>query len=241
MPALPREFVLVHGMSHGAWCWAPLAARLGGRGHRVVAVDLPGHGPRAHEWRRATLGAYARAVADAVIAAGLRRAVLVGHSMAGAVIPKAAELVEHRLAHLVFLAAVVPRHGDRLLDLLTPASRELLAGGARAGRGLVRYPAAMVHPRWLTDLPADDPGLGEAMVRLTAQPYRPWSEPIDLRRFPTLALPRTYIRCLRDQAVVPARAAEFAARLGVAPVDLDSDHGPMLSRPDALARVLEAT
>jgi pimeloyl-ACP methyl ester carboxylesterase len=52
--------------------------------------------------------------------------------------------------------------------------------------------------------------------------------------------PRTYIRCLRDQAVPPARAAEYAARLGVTPIDLDTAHGPMLSNPEALAKILEA-
>ncbi|MGH7393442.1 MAG: alpha/beta fold hydrolase, partial [Candidatus Rokuibacteriota bacterium] len=65
-----REFALVHGMSHGAWCWRPVTERLERRGHRVIAVDLPGHGPRAHEWRRASVGAYARAVADALALAG---------------------------------------------------------------------------------------------------------------------------------------------------------------------------
>jgi len=44
-----REFVLVHGMSHGAWAWEPLARRLETNGHHVVAMDLPGHGRRAHE------------------------------------------------------------------------------------------------------------------------------------------------------------------------------------------------
>ena len=44
-----KTFVLVHGMSHGGWAWAPLAARLEHDGHRVITMDLPGHGRRAHE------------------------------------------------------------------------------------------------------------------------------------------------------------------------------------------------
>jgi len=63
-------------------------------------------------------------------------------------------------------------------------------------------------------------------------------ERVDMRGFYAMDVPRTYVRCLRDQAVLPARAAEYAARLGVAPVDLDTDHGPMLSAPDALATIL---
>ena len=36
-----------------------------------------------------------------------------------------------------------------------------------------------------------------------------------------------------------APAPEYAARLGVTPIDLDSDHGPMLSHVDELVQVLE--
>lgn len=234
-------FVLVHGMSHGAWCWDPLRERLERRGHRVLAVDLPGHGRRAHEWRRASVDAYAAAVADAMALYGVHRAVVVGHSMAGIVIPKVAERVPARVAHLVFLAAVVVPHGASLLEThLPPASRSLLRGLAAGRGGLVQYPAEVAHARWLNDLAAGDPRLGAALIRLTAQPLRPWTERVDLRRFYAMTVPRTYIRCLRDVAVVPARAAEYAARLGVRPVDLDSDHGPMLSHPDELASLLQS-
>jgi pimeloyl-ACP methyl ester carboxylesterase len=61
-----------------------------------------------------------------------------------------------------------------------------------------------------------------------------------MTRFFAMRLPCTYIRCLRDQAVTPARAAEYAARLGVTPIDMDCAHNPMLSAPDALAKILES-
>jgi pimeloyl-ACP methyl ester carboxylesterase len=70
------EFVLVHGMSHGAWAWAEVQTHLERAGHRVVAVDLPGHGRRAHERGRASIARYARAVTDAMALAGLHRAVV---------------------------------------------------------------------------------------------------------------------------------------------------------------------
>jgi pimeloyl-ACP methyl ester carboxylesterase len=237
---MTAEFVLVHGMSHGAWCWDPVRERLERRGHRVLAVDLPGHGPRAHEWRRASVDAYAAAVADAMAAHAVHRAVLVGHSMAGVVIPKVAERVPTRIAHLVFLAAVVVPHGSSLLEThLSPPSRRLFHGLAAGRGGVVQYPAEVAHARWMNDLPVGDARLGAALVRLTPQPLRPWTERLNLRRFYAMTVPRTYIRCLRDVAVPPARAAEYAARLGVRPIDLDADHGPMLSRPEELVRLLE--
>lgn len=41
------QFVLVHEMSHGAW--EHVRPRLEKAGHDVIAIDLPGHWPRAHE------------------------------------------------------------------------------------------------------------------------------------------------------------------------------------------------
>lgn len=234
-----RQFVLVHGMSHGAWCWAAVAGRLEQAGHRTLAVDLPGHGRRAHEWRRASVDAYARAVADQMALAGFDRAVVVGHSMAGVVIPRVAELVPARVARLVFLAAVVVPSGASLLEThLPPAAQRALLGLARGNGGRVQYPALLAHARWMSGLAPGDPRVGAALARLTPQPLRPWVERVDLRRFYAMAVPRTYVRCLRDVAVTPTRAAAYAARLGVRPVDLDADHGPMLSDPDALVRIL---
>lgn len=234
------EFVLVHGMSHGAWAWEPLVRRLQDRGHRAVAVDLPGHGRRAHERRRASIGAYARAAADATIQAGLARAIVVGHSMAGAVLPKIAELVPARVAHLVYLAAVVIPSGESLIGAhMAPPMRALMRGFARAGDGAVQYPAAMEWARWLNDLPAGDERVTEALTRMTPQPLRPWLERIDTSAFERLRVPRTYVRCLDDRAVTPERGARYAARLGVTPIDMDCAHEPMLSAPDELVKILE--
>src|SRR5262249_20160819 len=133
MAQATREFVLVHGAFHGAWCWDGVARRLAARGHRVVTLDLPGHGRRAAEAGRASVLAYARAVADGMAREGVSRGVLVGHSMGGIVIPKAAELAPSRVAHLVFLAAVVLPHGASMMDVHMPPTSQPLMRGLAAG------------------------------------------------------------------------------------------------------------
>ena len=233
------EFVFVHGTSHGGWVWELLARRLERDGHRVIAPDLPGSGRRAHERGRASLAGYARAVADATIQAGFSRATIVGHSLAGIILPGVAALVSARISRLVFLAAVVLDHGATTVQgHLTPATSEMMRGLARAGAGVVQLPALFEWSRWMGDLPLGDPRVSESLPRLTPQPLRPLTERVDMRRFHALRLPCTYIRCLRDAAVVPARAAVYAARLGVTPIDLDCAHNPMLSAVDELAKIL---
>lgn len=237
---MTREFVLVHGAMHGAWCWEDVAARLVATGHRVVVPELPGHGRRAAEVGHASALAYGRAVADAMAQAGVSRAVLVGHSMGGLVIAKAAELCPQRIAHLVFLAAVVPAHGQSiaLANMTAPARAALLAQVVGRGDGTFRHPAETACARWMGDLPRHDPRVARALSLLTPQAARPFFERVDLHRFDTLAIPRTYIRCRRDAAVIPERAAANAARLGVRPIDLDAAHDPMLSQPEQLVRLL---
>ena len=95
------EFVLVHGSYHGAWCWDLLRPELERLGHRAVAVDLPISDPAAA----------AEAYADVVLGAvdGLTDPVLVGHSMAGLVIPLVA--ARRPVRRLVFLAAMLPIPG----------------------------------------------------------------------------------------------------------------------------------
>ena len=233
-----REYVLVHGASHGGWCWDEVARRLRAKGHLVLAPDLPGHGRRAGEARQASVAGYAAAVADALVGEGVSRAILVGHSMGGIVIPRVAELVPARVRHAVFLAAVVLEDGGRLIYKVSPVSRAMLpALAAIRGYGSFHYPAEMAWARWMGDVPRER--ASAALAQLTPQPIRPWLERVPMRGFHALDLPRTYVRCLRDAAVLPDAAARFAARLGVRPVDIDADHGPMMSAPDLLVKTLE--
>lgn len=235
-----KAFVLVHGACHGAWCWDDVARRLEARGHRVVTLDLPGHGRRAAEARRASVAAYARAVAEAMAREGVSRGIVVGHSMGGIVIPKVAELAPARVAHLVFLAAVVVPDGSSLAEThATLPARELMRGLVASGHsGTFLYPGETAWARWMGDLPRDHPAVARALTLLTPQPVRPFVEPVDLRVFYSLRTPRTYIRCLQDVAVPPERAALYAARLGVTPVDMPTAHDPMLSDPEGLAALL---
>jgi pimeloyl-ACP methyl ester carboxylesterase len=232
--------VLVHGASHGGWCWDEVARRLRAKGHLVLAPDLPGHGRRAAEARRASVASYAAAVGDAMAREGVSRAVLVGHSMGGIVVPKVAELMPARVRHVVFLAAAVLEDGGRLIDNVSPAARALIPAMATSrGDATFLYPADIAWARWMGDVPRQDPAASAALARLTPQPIRPWLERVSMSGFHALGIPRTYIRCLRDAAVTLEMAGRFAARLGVRPVDLDSAHGPMLSAPAALVGILE--
>lgn len=89
--------VLVHGGGHDARCWEPLIAAIARTADvRTLAVDLPGRGTPPGPLRGLTIGACVDAVLDQVRQAELSRLVLVGHSMAGMIVPGVADALEGR-------------------------------------------------------------------------------------------------------------------------------------------------
>lgn len=92
--------VLVHCWSCDRHLWDAVVPRLA-KDHRVVTLDLAGHGASGRdrkEWTIAAFGEDVRAVADAL---SLRRMILVGHSMGGPVTLEAARLMPGRVVGLV--------------------------------------------------------------------------------------------------------------------------------------------
>ena len=78
------EILFIHGAGDSAAVWERQLANLSGE-HRVVAIDLPGHGTRLGEPAHSDHTANAAEVVRALEAAGIQHPVLVGHSMGGAV------------------------------------------------------------------------------------------------------------------------------------------------------------
>jgi sigma-B regulation protein RsbQ len=72
--------VFVHGWTCDTSVWRLQAAAFA-RDHRVIAIDLPGHGRSDAPEVAYTMGLFARAVEAVMRDAGVSKAVLVGHSM----------------------------------------------------------------------------------------------------------------------------------------------------------------
>ncbi|MEO7437142.1 MAG: alpha/beta fold hydrolase [Candidatus Binatia bacterium] len=53
-------------------------------------------------------------------------------------------------------------------------------------------------------------------------------------------VPRTYVLCTEDQIIPPAKQREMAARLGVEPIEIASEHAVFTFQPHELAAVLAA-
>ncbi|WP_420852108.1 alpha/beta fold hydrolase [Paenibacillus hamazuiensis] len=83
-------FVLVHGAWHGAWCWEEVLLALKEHGHKVIALDLPGHGSNDTFSSDVTLKDYTDTVCN-VLDNESESVIMVGHSSGGIVITQAAD------------------------------------------------------------------------------------------------------------------------------------------------------
>jgi 3-oxoadipate enol-lactonase len=105
----PHGLVFLHGISGGASGALDILPRITPAGWRGLAWDMPGYGASA-PIEPVDFDGYARALEALLDAAGLERAVLVGHSMGGMIALQAAATFPNRIAGLV-LACCTPAFG----------------------------------------------------------------------------------------------------------------------------------
>lgn len=105
-PATGQPVVLIHGLAESAPTWDPVAAELAARGHRVIAVDLLGHGrtskPQIGDY---SIPGLAVVVRDLLLLLELEQVTLVGHSLGGGVALQLAYLWPGLVGRVVLVAS----------------------------------------------------------------------------------------------------------------------------------------
>lgn len=149
--------LLLHGQPGGPRDWDRVVAEIAGR-TRTLALTRPGWDGRTPP---GDLAANAVAAIDALDSAGIPRAVLVGHSLGGAVAAWTAAEYPDRVAALVLLAPAANTESLVPLDhlLAAPVLGDILGAAslAAAGGALATAPGRRLAS---TALGVDDSGLG---------------------------------------------------------------------------------
>jgi pimeloyl-ACP methyl ester carboxylesterase len=200
------DLVFIHGAGEDGRIWDRQVAALGAS-HRVLAVDLPGRGPRRAEPALDTHAANARDVVARMDRAGIARAVVVGHSMGGGVALTLA--LEHpgRLAGLVLVVS-----GARLKmhpDFLDKARRRAEDPAA---------PAEPPVPLERTVAPGTPPAVLDWLAEraMTAPPATVYADfrannAFDVMdRLPAITIPTLVLGATEDR-MAPPKFSEFMA------------------------------
>lgn len=206
---------MIHGAGDVGWYWHLVDAELRGKGHDVVAPDLPCDDDRAG------LSEYADTVLEAI---GDRGDLVVVAQSAGAF---TAPLVCDRtpVEQLVLVAGLIPVPGEAGRDWWTNTGYESPAESYD------------VVGTFYHDVPPEL--AAEALERSRAQSDTPSLEPWPLEAWPDVDT--RFLLCRNDR-LLPADFLRRVVRerLGFAPDEIESGHCPALSRPKELAERLDA-
>jgi pimeloyl-ACP methyl ester carboxylesterase len=222
---------LLHGGSHGGWCWERVVPLLHERNIATIAPDLPmsDMATGARDWAEVVVAALAQ-IEDEVI--------VVGHSMAGLALPVIVAM--RPVARMIFLAAWVPTPGLSYAEyLFTPEGQGSLTVPLERvifdeqGRHVV--PDDVAVEIFYHDASPED--ACRAVKRLGPSAATAALEPSPISAWPDV--PSSYILMTDDRAVRPAWSRRVAReRLGVEPVELPGGHCPFYSRPQHFTDVI---
>ena len=243
-----KTFILVHGAWYGRWCWYKLIPLLEAKGYQVIAIDLPGYGNDNSAAANISLNDYVKKVTDTADAL-IGKVVLVGHSMGGAVISQAAEILgTEKVAKLVYLDAFLLRDGESIFDQV----ENMNAAAKLSSDYIIEHPAseylifsddkktcvinpAMLEAVFFHDCSPDDIELAKTNLRW--QPVACLATPIHATNERYGVIPKYFIRCtlakdLDRRSIVQHMPCEKV-------YELPSSHSVFFSMPGNLAKLLE--
>jgi pimeloyl-ACP methyl ester carboxylesterase len=239
---MSKTFVLIHGSWHGGWAWKAVVRRLSEKGYSAHSPTLAGHGPGVMR-----LGIIHQECVGSVVTYiqqhGLKNVILVGHSFGGSIVQKVAEEVSNRIARLVFLDALVLEDNECILDILPPEFATLvndLIGASSDSTMMIPWEI------WRDNLIQD---ASESVARsvweqLSPEPNQVNLDKLDLKRYDSLAIPKSFIHCRQDKALGPGYFhPRMSSRLGAFKLlEMDGSHEVMFTRPRELAdKLVEAS
>lgn len=227
--------VLIHGASHGGWCWEKVAPILKAAGHTVHAPDLPGGGADRTLLGDITLQTYRDRVLP-LIDAATQKVILVGHSMGGITITEAAEARPGKLHCLVFLTALMPKNGvyAREITAREPGSLVLRSLEMAQDGITYTYKRSNIATLFYNDCTPED--TYRAMERLRPMPRIISTTPVHTTAERYGSVPRVYIECTKDNAITLAIQRYIQRELPPrTTLTMHTGHSPFLSAPEELA------
>jgi pimeloyl-ACP methyl ester carboxylesterase len=227
----------IHGGVHTGSCWDATIASIRQRlpETNAFAVDLPGRRGVPPDLATLTREICVESVADQILERVGPEAgpvVIVGHSLAGVVIPSLVHrLGVHRVQHVVFVACCVPPPGRSVVQTL-PFPLDRFARRIVERAPVVEAPPALA--RYMFGNRATRAQRAAMRANLCAESAALVTGISTVRLPPTV--PTSWILTAHDRALPPRLQRKFIRQLGVDTVaTIDSGHEPMFTAPSELA------
>jgi pimeloyl-ACP methyl ester carboxylesterase len=243
MLCVMSTFVLVHGAWQDGSSWDGVIKRLEHHGHTAFAPTTAGRrdGAATH----ITHAELCQPIVDFILDWDVTDFVLVGFSYGGTVISKVVEQVSDRVRRLVYVNAFVLSDGESLNDVAPPHYRQLFKELAAASSdGTMLLPFDIWRNAFIND--GDEDLARSTHQRLWPEPYQPIIEPLNLEKFYSLSIPKSYLLGTEDIALPEGDEwgwrPRFTDRLGEHRfLEMRGSHEVLLTDPDGLAdKIIQA-
>lgn len=239
---MARTFVLINGAWHGGWAWHAVATELRAAGHEVHAPTLLGLGEGETNAADLRLQDCVDDAADYITSRGLTDVVLVGHSWGGFLVSGITKKLGKTIARRVYFNAHVPLSGESLNDIVPPEYVTLFDELAEAsGNNTVIMPFELFRDALMQD--AGEEAARIVWSALYPQPYRYFTDGLDLDGLEDLGVPASYVTSPDDIALPVgeyAWAPRFPNRLkDVKVVQTTGSHETLFTDPAAVAAALQ--
>ncbi|WP_395713596.1 alpha/beta fold hydrolase [Reyranella sp.] len=232
-------FMLVHGASHGGWCWEKVKPLLEADGHRVCAPDLPGMGKDDTPPANVTLADNVEKLSRLLDKMD-EPVVLVGHSLGGITISALAEARRRKLKALVYLCAILPQSGKTGRDMssLDPTAMWRLSRQVSPDGLTYTFARDKMPGLFYADVSPED--RYRAMERLRPQPLAISTTPVTLTEERFGSVPRWYIECTFDNSLKIDLQRQMVKLTPCKVITMECGHSPFYSNPEELVEHLEA-
>ncbi len=194
----PLTFVLVHGSWVTAGFWDQTAAALRSLGHTVYTPEYAGHGGDKNN--NVTHAQITQSVVDYIKQKDLKDIILLGHSFGGSVIQTVSQEVPDRIKRLVFFDAFVPLDGQSVADQFPADSLKYFEQlRDTSGNNTITLPFPLFRDTFVNTA-----SLAEAQAfykQAPPEPASPLFEKLDLKKFYSLQIPKSYLYLTEDTAI----------------------------------------
>ena len=166
--------VFVHGWSCDARYWRAQVPYFSQK-HRVVVLDMAGHGHSGMARKRYTMEAFGEDVRAVTEATGSGKVILIGHSMGASVIVEAARLMPNRVIGLVGVDTLenieYPLTQKELKKMMAPLKKDFKTGIRQFMSGMMLPGTDLKLRDWiLADVSAQPPAIAlSAMKEMMTQ------------------------------------------------------------------------
>lgn len=230
--------LMLHGLGGTSNTFDPLMPGL--EDYRVLRPDLPGAGRSPLRPGIRTIAGLARAVTDALRASGVRRAIIVGHSMGTLLAQHMALSAPQRVDGLILFGAISEPSQAARQSLTARADAALRDGMAGIADSVAD---TSLSAQTLAENPAVRAFLRESLMRQTPAGYAAHCRILaQAKANPAeqIGVPVRLITGADDPVAPPAMVRAMNTALGDGKLDIlpGTGHWPMLESPQACRKIL---